>query len=208
MLRWSVCAVVAVLSVPLAVKDRPVAHGSAVTDGPGFTADGRLKFPANYREWVFLSSGLDMSYSSPAGAGVPEHSVFNNVFVNPAAYHVFVQTGRWPDGTLLVLENRAAEGNHSINTRGRTQTGELKGLEVHARDTSRPGSDGWGFYNFANEGSASLIPTTEACYTCHAQHAAVDTTFVQFYPTLLPIAKQKGTLSTSFLNDEAKHPPQ
>jgi hypothetical protein len=31
----------------------------------------------------------------------------------------------------------------------------------------------------------------------------VDTTFVQFYPTLLPIAKKKGTLSEAFLKDEA-----
>jgi aspartate oxidase len=31
----------------------------------------------------------------------------------------------------------------------------------------------------------------------------VDTTFVQFYPTLLPIAQKKGTLSAEFLKDEA-----
>jgi hypothetical protein len=31
----------------------------------------------------------------------------------------------------------------------------------------------------------------------------VDTTFVQFYPTLLPIAQKRGTLSDSYLKDEA-----
>jgi aspartate oxidase len=31
----------------------------------------------------------------------------------------------------------------------------------------------------------------------------VDTTFVQFYPTLLPIAKEKQTLSASYLKEEA-----
>jgi hypothetical protein len=31
----------------------------------------------------------------------------------------------------------------------------------------------------------------------------VDTTFVQFYPTLLPIAKAKRTLSASYLKEEA-----
>jgi hypothetical protein len=30
----------------------------------------------------------------------------------------------------------------------------------------------------------------------------VDTTFVQFYPTLIGIAKQKNTLSAAYLNDE------
>ena len=41
------------------------------------------------------------------------------------------------------------------------------------------------------------------CYTCHTQHAAVDTTFVQFYPTLLPIAQSKGTLSASYQKESA-----
>jgi hypothetical protein len=31
----------------------------------------------------------------------------------------------------------------------------------------------------------------------------VDTTFVQFYPTLLPIAQEKKTLSEAYLKDEA-----
>jgi aspartate oxidase len=31
----------------------------------------------------------------------------------------------------------------------------------------------------------------------------VDTTFVQFYPTLIDIAKEKKTLSAAYLNDEA-----
>jgi len=29
----------------------------------------------------------------------------------------------------------------------------------------------------------------------------VDTTFVQFYPTLLPVAQAKGTLSAEFLKE-------
>ena len=31
------------------------------------------------------------------------------------------------------------------------------------------------------------------------KHGAVDTTFVQFYPTLMPIAEQKKTLSAAYL---------
>ena len=37
------------------------------------------------------------------------------------------------------------------------------------------------------------IPTTANCYSCHQEHGAVDTTFVQFYPTLAGIAREKGT---------------
>ena len=45
---------------------------------------------------------------------------------------------------------------------------------------------------------AQQIPTSAACYSCHQQHGAVDTTFAQFYPTLLSIATQKRTLSSDY----------
>ena len=48
-----------------------------------------------------------------------------------------------------------------------------------------------------------MMPTSAACYSCHAQHAAVDTTFVQFDPTLLPIAQSHHTLSPTYLKDSA-----
>ena len=41
------------------------------------------------------------------------------------------------------------------------------------------------------------------CYSCHAEHGAVDTTFVQFYPTLLPVASAKGTLQSGYLKERA-----
>jgi hypothetical protein len=44
-----------------------------------------------------------------------------------------------------------------------------------------------------------MFPTSASCYSCHQQHGAVDTTFVQFYPTLLPIATKLGTLSPAYL---------
>jgi hypothetical protein len=36
-------------------------------------ADGSLLFPANYREWIYLTSGVDMSYSPRAMANGPLH---------------------------------------------------------------------------------------------------------------------------------------
>jgi hypothetical protein len=48
-----------------------------------------------------------------------------------------------------------------------------------------------------------MVPIEANCYKCHEAHAAVDTTFVQFYPTLLPIAKSKGTLSAGYQKESA-----
>jgi hypothetical protein len=174
-----------------------VQSSQAAGDGPNYTADGHLKMPERYREWVFLTSGLDMSYSQ--AAATTGHSVFDNVFVNPSSYRAFLETGTWPDKTTLVLEIRGAEGASSINKRGHTQSPEVTGMEVHVKDAKLQG--GWGFYEFDGLESATIVARPASCYQCHETHAAVDTTFVQFYPTLLGLAKTKGTLSAVYLRE-------
>ena len=167
---------------------------------PTYTADGQLLFPAKYREWIYLSSGVDMSYSPNAMA--MGHSMFDNVFVNPDAYKAFLATGTWPDKTMLVLEVRVAGTNGSINKSGHFQTTELMGREVHVKDESRfPGK--WAFFGFEDKPTAKMVPKEASCYSCHEQHGAVDTTFVQFYPTLIDIAKQKSTLSAAYLKESS-----
>lgn len=170
-------------------------------DRPIFEADGRLTAPPDYRSWVFLSSGFDMSYAESAGAA-PAHR-FDNVFVQPWAYEAFKATGSWPDGTLLVLENRAAASKGSINRAGSFQTSDVLGLEAHAKDAARF-KGGWAFFAFSAGAPAAEIPHAAACYGCHVQHAAVDTTFVQFYPTLQAAAKAHGTFSPAYLAETEK----
>jgi len=165
---------------------------TAAADAPlTYTGDGRLVRPPGYREWVFLTSGFDMSYASGLQAG---HHMFDNVFVNPDAYRSFVTSGTWPDQTVLVIENRGAESKGSINRSGNFQGPTVMGLEIHVKDEARfPGK--WAFFEFGDDGPAEMTPKSAACYSCHEAHGAVDTTFVQFYPTLLPIARSKGTAS-------------
>jgi len=158
-------------------------------NAPNYAADGQLALPADYREWIFLSSGLGMTYQSEASRAPS----FTNVFVNAAAYRSFVATGTWPDKTMLILEIRAATSKGSINQGGSYQSG-LVAIEAEVKDLKKFPGSGWAFFAFGTSKSGKLLPHTEDCYTCHAQHGAVDNTFVQFYPLLLDIAKQKGTL--------------
>ena len=175
-------------------------YGTQPSSAPEYTSDAQLKVPEHYRQWVYLTTGFDMSYNPAMQAG--DHHMFDNVFVNPESYKAFVETGTWPDKTMLVLEVRGAKGKGSINQRGSYQDTEVMGLEVHVKDTARfPGK--WAFFGIDDGKSGKMIPTTAECYSCHAAHAAVDTTFVQFYPTLLPIATSKGTLSTGYQKDSA-----
>ena len=172
---------------------------AAKIDAPSYTPTGEMLPPAKYREWVYLSTGVDMSYSAKPA----DMTMFDNVFVNPEAYRSYLATGTWPDKTVMVLEVREAHGAGSINQHGHYQGADVMGLEVHVKDEARfPGK--WAFFDFDKPTSnGALIPQGASCYTCHAAHGAVDTTFVQFYPTLLPIATAKHTLSAEFLKDEA-----
>ena len=157
-----------------------------------YTKDGLMSLPKDYREWVFLSSGINMTYGPAAGNN--EHPRFENVFVNPSAYAAFLKTGAWPDKTVLILEIRNSDSKVSINKDGRVQT-SIAAIEAHVKDSAR---GGWAFYAFgagAQEGKP--FPRTADCFTCHEQNGAVDSTFVQFYPTLIDAAKRHGTFKSS-----------
>jgi hypothetical protein len=188
-------AVPAISLLLLAVQ--PPAAQEPALDAPAYTPGGKLIAPAHYREWVYLTSGLDMSYTS-SNAPADMH-MFDNVFVNPTAYRSFLATGTWPDKTTFVLEGRGAENPVSINKRGHTQSAEIMSTEIHVKDHGV-----WSFYDLpGGKTEADLIARPANCYTCHEAHAAVDTTFVQFYPTLLPIARQNKTLSAVYLREIA-----
>lgn len=147
----------------------------------------KLVRPEGYREWIYLSSGLGMNYNpSPAG---PE--LFTNVFVPQWAYHAFLSSGKWPDKTLFVLEERKPESKGSINKSGHFQS-ELVGLAVQVKDEKRF-PDRYAYFNFSGDAkTAEALPKAQ-CWQCHNDNAAVDHTFVQFYPTLKPIAQEFGT---------------
>jgi hypothetical protein len=173
-------------------------QNSTSTTAPGYTAEGKLKLPEHYREWVYLSTGFDMSYTA---GGNPDHHMFDNVFVNPESYRQFKETGTWPDKTMLVLEARGAESRASINQRGNFQGADVMGIEVHIKDEARFPDGKWAFFGFDNGKVGDLFPAGASCYSCHQSHGAVDTTFVQFYPTLMGIAKTKNTLSSAYVKE-------
>jgi len=149
-----------VLAMTLAAVTPPASSNKETSaNSPVYTPDGNLKFPPQYREWVYLTSGVDMSYSPNMNM---DHSMFDNVFVNPEAYKAFLQTGTWPDKTMLVLEARMAGSKASINKNGHFQTAEIMGREVHLKDEARfPGK--WAFFNVEDGVTGKLQPKEMNC---------------------------------------------
>ena len=182
---------IALLAVAILVifAKRPVTAASAPT-AARFAADGKLERPVDYRRWVYLSSGFGMSYSQQASG----MQAFTNVFVNPTSYDYYLANGKWPDKTIFVLEEYGSTSQGSINKHGNYQTGFM-GMDVEVKDEARF-PEKWAYFNFSGEekSAGAISPGKNVCWKCHDLSAAVEHSFVQFYPELLKVAQAKGTI--------------
>lgn len=165
------------------------AANSSASNLPVYTSDGKLALPANYRDWVFLTSGFGMNYANGNG----NSPMFTNVYVTPEAYQGFKATGKWPDKSIFIVEIYSPASHGSINKGGHYQD-TYHGLDMEVKDSSRPKE--WSYYGFA-PGETTGEPESPGCNKCHTEHAAVENTFVQFYPTLLDFALEKGLVKSS-----------
>ena len=201
---WMLAVLLAVFA--FAVLDRVQAGPSTLVDGPHFNDKGELLPPENYREWVYVTSGLDMTYNDNGRRAGPASEVdepkpFDNVFVSPSAYREFKRTGTWPEGTMFVIEIRQSKTKVHPNQAGWVQ-GDVAGMPAAVKDSTRFGKAKWGYFSLMrngkpNPGTAMSTDGSDGCYSCHNKNGAVDNTFVQFYPTLKPIAQEKGTYKTT-----------
>jgi len=184
------CALMASGIAMWAGMPRPTVRAAETVGAPQFAADGKLVRPEGYRKWAYLSSGYGMSYSQTPS----DHLMFTNVFVTPSSYDYYIQHGTWPDKTMFVLEIYGSASKGSINVHGNYQS-EFMGLDVEVKDEKRF-ADKWAYFGFnGTEGSAAAsAPSKNDCWNCHDKNAAVEHSFVQFYPELLKIAKDKGTI--------------
>jgi tetratricopeptide (TPR) repeat protein len=185
------------ICIVLALAAAALGSGGASTEPattshrPRYTAGGKLLLPENYREWVFLSSGLGMNYGSGENGGVAPPA-FTNVFVNPEAYRAFLETGQWLDKTMFALEIYTSAVNSPPNRRGNFQD-TLVALEMEVKDTSTP--EVWRYYDMSlTDPATAPLPKAAGCFACHDANAAVEHSFTQFYPALLDVAIEKGTV--------------
>lgn len=189
----SIAALLSFVLVGSGVRAGDVIAASPSAAHVSYLADGRLELPTTYRDWPFLTSGIDMNYAS--GASGLDHHMFDNVFVDPDSLRAFRKTGSWPEGTVFVKEGREGLTKGSINKSGQFQAEPVMSLELHIKDSSRF-EGGWGFFAFGGSEPVPKIPLAAGCYSCHKANGAVETTFVQFYPTLIGVARSMRTLAT------------
>lgn len=181
-MRASLKAVAAIPSAALIA----IAVLAAEPGQPAAVFEGKdtLLRPAGYREWVFVGSSLGLSYEKgeKERPGPPE---YKNVYIDPAAYRAYKVTGKFPQGTVLVLETAGGEEKREPGLKGSYQK-EFTGLSAAVKDAGRF-EGGWGYFQFggAARPKAKAQPAAKAaCYDCHRQKGSEDNVFTQFYPVL------------------------
>ena len=158
---------------------------------PQFNAAGELERPVGYREWVYIGTPLTPNDLNPPEASFPE---FHNVYIHPDDFRHFSESGRFPDGTVIIKELVTVGSKAAVSGNGYFM-GEFIGLEATIKDSERFASEpgNWAYFSFGHSyplaDTATAFPTA-ACNSCHEASAATDFVFTQYYPVLR--AAQKG----------------
>jgi hypothetical protein len=174
-------------AVAALVAGASAGNGRAPAAGPRYAGDSLLR-PASIETWVLAGASLGLGYGEPSGADAAgaAGALFHNVYIEPSAYAAYVQSGRFPAGTMLALALHQPRRRAAPSRQGLFE-GDRLAVEIAVKDPVRyPG--GWAYFGFggAPAGARAAPLPREACERCHAEHAADDHVFVQFYPTLQP----------------------
>lgn len=186
---FTLAAVTAIVSAQPDAKPTPTPQPAKAL--AGFTAKGELERPKDYRTWVYIGSPLTPNDMNDGHAAFPE---FHNVYIDPASYEHYKNTGEFRDGTVLVKELVSVGTKSTASGKGYFE-GEFLGVEAMVKDKARFPKEpsNWGFFRFTDEEAAAsgkkgtlktLAPNVAAnCTACHAQ-GDQDRVFIQHYPVL------------------------
>lgn len=157
-----------------------------------YNAVGELIRPADHREWIFVGAPLTPNDMNDGKAAFPE---FHNVYIDPASFSEYKQSGAFPDGTVI-LKELVSVGSKSMDSGNGYFQGDFISLEAMVKDRQRfdaePG--GWAFFRFGEApdyNSTGARMKTESCNDCHSG-ANEDYVFTDTYPVLRAAKAKAG----------------
>jgi hypothetical protein len=163
----------------------PAANQPQQSEPAEFTADGKLKRPYGYRQWIFVGCPLTPNDLNGGEATFPE---FHDVYIDPESFAHFQKTGHFRDGTVIVKELTSVGSKQAPSGNGYFQ-GDFTGLETAIKDAKRfkdePGN--WGYFSFGHKYPLKkevAANATASCNACHQANAKTDWVFTQYYPVL------------------------
>jgi len=197
-------AVAAAGTVAHARLGTPTAPWSTGDSVPRYAGDSLIR-PIGFERWVLAGASIGLGYAQPSGAQAAGATggVFHNVYIEPSAYEHYVRTGKFREKTMMAMTLYEPGQKVHPSKQGFFE-GDFIAVEFSLKDSARfPGS--WAYFNFGKgaSGSRGVAMPRQGCQSCHAQNAADDNVFVQFYPTLRAVSskfdrdKTLGTKSSS-----------
>lgn len=149
---------------------------SAITGSRAFDGPDPVPFPAGFREWSLVKTGVVLeghpSYATNGG--------IRHIYGNPRALAGY-RSGAFDDGAIIVAE--FVEGREENKT---VSEGARRRVDVMVRDRTRyAATGGWGFESFTrgNPDQPRVGDNAPAmCFECHGKQTA--TSFV--FSTLRP----------------------
>ena len=160
-----------------------------------FDAKDQAELPRGYRSWVHVFTGWEPITTTILDGTVTKTPEFKNLYVEPFAYRTYMETGKWPEGTLMVKEFSATsvdkkncEGPPAFICQvwyGKAifQTNAI-GIGVMLKDTKRfPGeAGGWAYFSFGHQPppyqKVSALRPRSQCAQCHIERAGAKQDFV------------------------------
>jgi hypothetical protein len=158
-----------------------------------FDSDGKLQLPTGFRKWVFVGAPLTPNGLNSGKAGFPE---YHNVYVEAKNVDVYLKTGSFPEGTVIVKELTRVlsptfpDGSRTEPSGRGFFNGEYNGIDLTVKDSKRfAKTNGWGFFTYGHHplpyAKTAAESSVAECAGCHiANVAKTDMTWVQFYPLL------------------------
>lgn len=165
---------------------------------PQYTDKGELVVPKDYRSWIFVGANLSPVYKKDLPGGPIRREIeeaqpgsFHQIYINPEAYRTYLETQKFPESTMLIMEvySAATKDPKGFLTGGKFEEKRV-GFEMAVKDSRRPGGGvPWAYYDFRLDENQRPTGTAQAkpdgkCYDCHLKHAGEDNVWVQFYPVL------------------------
>ena len=127
------------------------------------TVNGHRPLPTQSQTAIFVGNNTLMLPAYTDWVAIANETPAKRVFINPASFAAFSETGKFPEGTVMVLESSAQ-------------------LQVSVKDSRFSG--GWGYFDFPDRSNNRASADDHNCRTCHEVRAATDHVFTQFYPAL------------------------
>lgn len=185
-IRIAVAATLMAGSVAGLVWLNGIASGEGSVRTKVVDAKGDIRVPENYRT-LYQALG---SWAIAADSG-PGSKEIHAVYASPGAINAYRESGRFPDGTVLVKEVFGTSTN-GMSTGTVSHADKLNGWFIMVKDgkNSHPGNplwgDGWGWSWFDVDEPQKTTSTNykSDCQGCHVPAQSTDWIYVEGYPAL------------------------